>query len=120
MKSEPPAEAKGLPSLLSDLRSLSQRERVLHFDAEVPHRGLDFGVAEQNLNSPQVPGLLVNYRCLGASERMRPIILTPQTDRRHPLVDEPGVLACAEVALTLSAAGECKLVDGTAPPLQPG
>ena len=50
---------------------------------------------------------------------MGAIILAPKSDCSHPLIDEPSVLARAEVAIAFGAARKCKIVKRAAAALQP-
>jgi hypothetical protein len=51
---------------------LTQAQRIIHLYAEIADRGFDLGVTKQQLNSSQIPGLSIDLRNLGATERMRP------------------------------------------------
>jgi len=48
------------PPQLSDLDLFGDRKGVVNFNAEMPDRGLDLRVAEQQLDSPQVACLSIN------------------------------------------------------------
>ena len=48
-----------------DFRSLGEFEGIFDVDAEIPDCVLDFGVAQQDLNSAEVSCRLVNYRRFG-------------------------------------------------------
>jgi hypothetical protein len=47
----------------SDLNLLGDFQGVIDLDAQVPHRRLKLGVAEQELNGPQVPNLAYCTLC---------------------------------------------------------
>jgi hypothetical protein len=46
------------------------------------------------------------------------VVFTPQTDRRHPFVDHPGILPGADVRGRVGAAGEGVRFDGPAAALE--
>jgi len=43
-------------------------EGVVDLNAEIAHRTLNLGVAEQQLHSPQIPGSAVNQRGLRSAQ----------------------------------------------------
>jgi hypothetical protein len=63
------------PSKYLNLRTLGESERILNINAQISNGAFKFGVAEQNLHSPQVAGLFVNNRCLGPTQRVGAIVL---------------------------------------------
>ncbi len=68
------------------------RKGIIDLDAKVPDRAFDFGVAEQELNRPQVARALIDQGRLGSPERMGPEEVPVQPDASDPLGDEPRVL----------------------------
>ena len=76
----------------SDLSAFSQFQSVLHVNAQIAHRAVDFGMTEEDLNGAEIASRLVDDRCFRAPERVRPVILSRKADADHPLVNEPGVL----------------------------
>ena len=71
----------GLPDVaveeprLLDLGAFRQSKRVFYVDAEVPDCALNLRVPEQDLNSAEVSGWLVDDARFGPPERVRPVIL---------------------------------------------
>ena len=53
-----------------DLGLLRNFQGVVDLNAEIPHSALQLRMTEQELNSPQVLGALVNWRRLGPPHRM--------------------------------------------------
>lgn len=51
---------------------------------------------------------------------MRTVILPTKPDRRHPLIDQPGVLPSAEMISVVDATGKGIVIDSSSPSLQPG
>ena len=102
------------------LSAFSERERILDVDAQVPNGALDFRVAEQDLHVAQVARLLVDDRGLGSSQRMRPVVLRPQSDSGHPLVNEPSVLPSADMVGVIDPAWKSELVNRSASAFEPG
>ena len=93
------------------LRAFSECERILDVDAQVPNGGLDFRVAEQDLHGTQIARLLVDDRGLGSSQRMRPVVLTPQSNSGHPLINEPSILPGADMIGVIDPARKSELVN---------
>src|SRR5215208_2615775 len=81
-----------------DLGGFRQSKCVFYVDAEVPDCALNLRVPEQDLNSAEVSGLLVDDARFGPPERVRPVILPTQSYAGDPLVHEPGVLPNADVS----------------------
>jgi hypothetical protein len=54
----------------SNLDLLSNGERIIDFDAEIPDGTFHFRVAKQKLDGTQVAGATVDQRCLRAAERV--------------------------------------------------
>jgi hypothetical protein len=62
---------------------LGDGEGVIHLDPEIANGALQFRVAEQQLNRPQVAGLLVNLCRLRSAQRMRPVRRTVEPGARY-------------------------------------
>ncbi len=77
----------------SDIDALGDVQSVFEFNAEVTHCAVDLDVTEQQLHCPQIAGLSTNLRYLRTAERMRAVCAWLQPNRRHPIADEPTVLA---------------------------
>jgi hypothetical protein len=77
--------------------ALGESERVFDIDAEIADCAFDLSVTQQDLNCPEVAGNLVNDGRLRPPQRMRSIIFSTETDPSHPFVDQPGILASADV-----------------------
>jgi hypothetical protein len=60
---------------------------------------------QQKLDRPQVAGLLVDLRHLCATHRMRTVCAGLQTNRRHPVTDNPRILAGRNVNTIVKPAG---------------
>src|SRR5215213_7139942 len=103
----------------SDFGALGQHQCVLDVDAEVPHCALDLRVAEKDLHSSQVAGLLVDDRRFGPAERMRPVILSAQSDPGYPLVHEARILPGAHVGGVVDPAREGIIVERAASTSKP-
>ena len=75
--------------------------------------------SEQDLDGAKVTGCPVDDRCLRSPERMRPVLASHQADPRNPFIDEPSILAGAEVPAVIDPAWEDVVVDRAAPPIKP-
>jgi hypothetical protein len=76
-------------------------------------------MAEQDLDSTKVACCPVDDRCFRSAEGVRAILTSHQTDPCHPFIDEPGILAGAEMLIMIVPAGEDVVVHRAAPPLEP-
>lgn len=54
-----------------------------------------------------------------AQKRVGAILASHQTHPCHPIIDEPGILAGAEMPITINPAGKDIIVNRAAPPLKP-
>jgi len=61
-------------------------------------------MAEEQLNGPQVAGLLVNLGDLPSPHRMRAICARLQTNRCDPVADDPRILASGDMQALMEAA----------------
>ena len=100
-------------------RAFSGRERILDVDTQVPNGALDFRVAKQDLHCTQVARLLVDDRGLGSSQRMRPVVLRPQSDTGHPLINKSSIMPCADMISVIDPGRKCKLVNRSASAFEP-
>ena len=76
----------------SDLDLLRNLQSVIDLDAQVPHRRLKFGVAQQQLNRPQVLRALVDQCRLRAPHRVRAVGGRVKAGGHHPVLDDSRVL----------------------------
>jgi len=88
---EPVTPGPGDRLHLSLLRDL---QRVLDLDAKVADGALQFAMAEQQLDGPQVLGPAVDQGRLGAAQRVGAVVGRVEPHHRHPAVDQPGVEEC--------------------------
>ncbi|GGB25368.1 hypothetical protein GCM10011324_39070 [Allosediminivita pacifica] len=79
---------------------------ILKFDAQVADGTVHLRVAKQELDRAKIACLAVDLRCLRAPQRVRPVAARFETDRRHPLPDEPYVLARRDVRPVVKPARE--------------
>ena len=100
-----------------DFRSLGEFEGIFDLDVEIPDCVLDFGVAQQDLNSAEVTFCLVNDRRFGTPQRMRSLFLRSKSDRHNPFAHEAGILPRAHVTLWVDPARERIIVDRAAAPI---
>ncbi len=76
-------------------------------------------MAKQNLDCPKVAGSLVDNGSLRSQQGMRTVILPTKPDRRHQLIDQPGVLPGAEMIGVVDATGKGIVVDCSSSSLKP-
>jgi hypothetical protein len=89
-----------------DFRGLGEFESIFYVDAEISDCVLDFGVAQQNLNSAEVTCCLVNDRRFGTPQRTRSLFLRSKSDRHNPFAHEAWHTAsCSCDALGRSCSG---------------
>ena len=89
------------------------RKGIIDLDAKVPNGAFDFGVAEQELNRPQVARAPIDQGRLGSPERMGPEEVRVQPNARDPLGDEPRILP-GRHAQSRTPAGEQKFTRPSA------
>ena len=100
-----PGDPTGLHlSLFGDL------QRVVDLDSEVSDGALEFGVTEQELNRPEIPGPPVDQRRLGASHRMSAVGRLIKPNRARPGMNDPGILPSRKVRRRRHAARKEKLL----------
>lgn len=104
----------------SEIDLLGKRQSVVDLDAEVADGALQLTMAEQELAGPQITGLLVHQSDLRSPQAVSAIGPGLQVDQGYPLVDQPRVLARAEMLAGSAAARKEPVVVPRAPQLQPG
>jgi len=102
------------------LSLLRHFQRVVNFDSDVTHRALEFSVPKQELNSPKVLGAALDQRRLGPTHRMRTVCRRIESDLLNPVVDNPRLLARAQVWRCVDPAGKEVAVRLQASLLDPG
>ena len=80
-----------------DFHRFRDRKGVLKLDTEISDSAVHLRMAQQKLDRAQVAGLPVDLRDLGPSHRMGSVGTRLEADGRHPVANEPGVLACRNV-----------------------
>ena len=81
----------------SDFRVLRKSDRVINVDAEVANGILDVGVIQQDFHGAKVAGCFLDERSPRSAHRMRAVFSHVEASCTDPRVDQPGVLAGAEV-----------------------
>jgi len=76
-------------------------------------------MAQQDLNGPKVARGFVDHRCFRATKGMRAVLGASQSNSIDPLVNQPGVLACAQVARMIDAAWKSIVVHCAAATFEP-
>jgi len=69
---------------LSDVDLLSYRESVVDFDAKIPNGAFDFGVAEKQLDRPEIAGAFVDQRRFRPTDRVGSIGRASSIGPRRP------------------------------------
>src|ERR1043166_6759834 len=90
----------------SDINLFGNGEGVVDLNAEVSDGALDLGVAEQELDSPQIACASIDQGCLCPPEGMRTEDVWVQPDAGSPLGDKPGVLPCRHRLFLTAPAGK--------------
>lgn len=119
LRQKRPSEHARRPQALSDLDALRQDKSILNVDPEIADRVLNLGVAEQNLDRPQISGRSVDHGRLGAPHGVGAVFFPPQPDRGDPFVDEASILPRAHRMAGTDPAWEHEIIDGATPPQQP-
>lgn len=76
-----------------DFYGLCNRKGILKLDAEVSNSAVHLRMAQQQLHCAKVARLFVDLRYLGPSHRMRAVCACLKANRRHPVTDDPRILA---------------------------
>ena len=101
------------------LSAFCEGERLLYVDAEVANSVFDLCMAEQYLHGAQVTCLLIDYRCLGSAERMRPVVLPAQPDPGDPLINEAEHMPYADMIGMINSARKDEVVEHTSSAFEP-
>ena len=97
------------PPHRSELNLLRDREGVVHLDAQVSDGTLQLAMAEKQLTGPEVAGLLVEQRNLGATKAVGAVSRGLQLDQPNPAIDQARVLARGQ----LTGYAYCTSLPGT-------
>lgn len=81
-------------STLLYLGLLRDFQGIVDFDAQVPDGAFELGMAQEQLNSPQILGSLVDQRRLRPAHGVSAVGAGVESSGGNPLVDDPGVLPC--------------------------
>ncbi len=103
----------------SNLSILGKGKCVFYIDSEIADRVLDLAMAKQDLDGPKVASCPLDDRCLRSTEGVCAILTSHQSDPCHPFVDEPSILAGAEMPLMIDPAGKDVVLHRAASPLEP-
>ena len=76
-------------------------------------------MSEQYLYSSKIVGGLIGQDCLGTAERMCPVFLRAQSNRRNPFIDQSRALSGAEVTAAVNSAWEGVVVDTATTSFEP-
>ena len=101
---------------VSNVDRLRDAQSILKFNAQVPDRTVHLGVTEQELDRAKIACFAVDLCSLGAPQRVRAVAARLETDRRHPLSDDPRVLSRRNVRPGVKPARE---QEGAADHLRP-
>src|SRR5438094_6924117 len=80
-----------------DLGLLSDLQRIVDLDAEIPNYAFEFRVPEQQLNGSEISGPPIDHRSFRTSDRMRAVCRRVQTDRVDPRPNNPRILPSRKV-----------------------
>ena len=103
----------------SNFGVLGKGKRVFHVNPEITHCALNLAMTEKDLDGTKVAGRPIDDRCLRSAKRVRAILASHHADPCHPFIDEPGILAAAEMPIMINSAGKDIVVYRAAPPLKP-
>jgi hypothetical protein len=104
----------GSSTQVSDLNSLRDIKRIVDLDAEVAHRALNLGVAQEQLIRAQVASAPIDKGGLSPAHGMRGVLERVQPDAADPLADKPSVLACRQMQIRAPTAREQALAKSSA------
>ena len=76
----------------SKVNLLRNGQSVVDLDTQISNRAFQFCVAEQELDGPEIAGLLVDQSRLCAPQGVGAIGRRVQVNGLHPSLNEPGVL----------------------------
>jgi hypothetical protein len=77
-------------------------------------------MAKQDLDRSKIASGPVDHGGLRSPQGMRTVILPTKPHRRHPLIDQSGVLPSAEMISVADATGKGIVIDCSSPSLKPG
>lgn len=85
-------------ALSSELDLLRNLQSVIYLNTEISHGALQFGMSEQYLNGPQIPGLAIDLRRFGSPQRMGTIQHVIETGAFRPTMHDPRILPGRQVS----------------------
>jgi hypothetical protein len=100
------ADVSAAGGIVSEVDFLGDFDRIIDFDAEIPHGAFDFRVTQQQLDRAQIAGTAVDQYGLRAPQRMRAEFRRIKSNAGHPLLDEPSVLPSRQSTLVATACEE--------------
>ena len=85
-------EGRRASSNHSDLNLLSYLQSIFHLHTKIPHGAGHVGVPQQQLDSSQIFGLLVDQCRLATPQRVSSVDGGIKTNAFDPFLDDPGIL----------------------------
>jgi hypothetical protein len=82
--------------LASHVDLLGYGQSIINLDTKIANRALDLGMAEQQLDGPQIAGTAIGYGGLGPTQRMRTEEALVEPDSAYPIADETRILSDRE------------------------
>ena len=76
----------------SNVDLLGDAQGVFEFDTKISDSAVNLCVSQQELDRTQVPGFPVDLRRLGPAQRMGAVSAGFQSNRCHPIADQPTIL----------------------------
>ena len=95
---------------LLSLSLLCHLQGVVNLNAKVPHGTLEFGMTQEQLNSPEILCSPVNQRGLSLAKRVSAVISRVQPQLKNPGVHYPRILAGRQMRRDVDAAREQKIL----------
>ena len=99
----------------SNFRALCKGNRIVDIHTQIANGVLDVRVAQQYLDSPEVACRLVNQRGLRSAHRVRPVFMHVKADCPDPLVNQPCILARAEMTHIINTDWKDEILKLTSP-----
>ena len=93
----------------SDINLFRYCQSIIYFDAEIPDRAFDLGMAKQKLDCPEIASASVDQSSLGSSERMSSEKPRVQSNAANPFRNKARVLSRCHAALRTTATCEQEL-----------
>ena len=84
-----------------DLGLLGHFQGVVHIDAKITDRRINFAVAEEQLNRAEILRAFVDQAGLGTAHGMRAVAGRIQPQVLHPATNHPGVLPRANMIVAI-------------------